>query len=399
MGRKTLFISTMVLVAALSCEPVDHLGPESPGTVAGAQDFAKLLSAIDLGSEQYAEVYDAVNSSIDNGYDEEYTLRNLFETPGAGVGDDVTKAPAKSYDRPLRELISEYLTATKAAGDASGKYPENFISDLISSEAQIYWPYSENWDGVTAPIYTFNPGGESETSIGYKVTVNEEGDREITEVTVTEELAMETPVWVINRNDDSSFTTLEMLRKSDPDWGAGGAITIGGNKGATKAGDDEPKLRTLILKQFTSHRNYDIWLAGASEFFVKTGSVEDFSASTEAELLLYDPSITDFVVVVRRGKVGLPIHFNAVLVSQWTDQLTSCAFMVHEDDGGTQTSWKCSAEVKLKSKTTGFNIEIPFRSRDDIVWRGQLSRAYLEKYSGTTGHFGDVDIKFEIVEL
>ena len=73
--------------------------------------------------------------------------------------------------------------------------------------------------------------------------------------------------------------------------------------------------------------------------------------------------------------------------------------MVHEDDGGSRTSWKCSAEVKIKSKTTGFDIEIPFRTRDDIVWRGQLSRAYLEKYSGKTGHFGDVDIKFEIVEL
>lgn len=397
MKRIVILISVSVLTAAVSCEPVDHLDSKSMTIAAGSQNFAKLLSAIELGPDQFAEVHEAVSSSIDNGYDEEYTLRDLFETPGAGVGDALTKAPARSYKRPMRDLISEYLSSTKASAGTSDDYPETFIADLISSDIQIYWPYSENWDGVTAPIYTFNPGDQSETSTGYEIHMNEFGEREIRKVVVTEEMAMERPVWVINQNDDSNFTTLEVLRKTDPEWGSGGSITVGGNK--TKADGEESTLRTLILKEFTAGRNYDIWLAGASEFFVKTGSVEDFSASTEAELLLYDPSITDFVVVVRRSQVGTPVPFNAVLVSQWTEQLTSCAFMVHEDDGGTQTTWKCSAEVKLKSKTTGFSIEIPFRTRDDIVWRGQLSRTYLEKYSGTTGHFGDVDIKFEIVEL
>ena len=42
-------------------------------------------------------------------------------------------------------------------------------------------------------------------------------------------------------------------------------------------------------------RNYDCWFAGASEFFFKVGSVEGFSASTEAELKLYNPQITDFM--------------------------------------------------------------------------------------------------------
>ena len=105
------------------------------------------------------------------------------------------------------------------------------------------------------------------------------------------------------------------------------------------------------------------------------------------------------MIVVKRKEVGLVRPFNAVLVSRWTEQLDACAFMITEDDGGTQTEWKCTADVKLNSKVWGVNLSIPFRSRDDIVWRGQLSSRYFEKYNDITGHFGDVDLTFEITEL
>ena len=72
--------------------------------------------------------------------------------------------------------------------------------------------------------------------------------------------------------------------------------------------------------------------------------------------------------------------------------------MITEDDGGTRTSWKCSAIVKIASKSYGFEINLPFNTRDDIVWRGQLSRRYLEANDNITGHFGDVDLTFELVE-
>ena len=196
---------------------------------------------------------------------------------------------------------------------------------------------------------------------------------------------------MVNWNDDASYKSLELLRREDPSWGSGGEILL-------KSGESGPEgIRTLILRSFRANRSFDSWLAGASEFWVKIGSVEDFKASTEAELLLYQPSITDFMVVVRRDQVGMDIPFNAVLVSEWTESLSSCAFMMIEDDGGTQTSWQCSATVKYNSKSYGFDIAIPLRSRDDIVWRGALSRSYIERFNGETGHFGDVDLVLELI--
>ena len=155
--------------------------------------------------------------------------------------------------------------------------------------------------------------------------------------------------------------------------------------------------KTLVLRSFKAMRQYDSWFSGGAEFFVKLASVEDFNASTEPELRLYEPAITDFMIVVRRSQVGEELPFNAVLVSDWTEMLTSCAFMITEDDGGTRSTWKCSAVVKWNSKNYGFEVDLPLNSRDDIVWRGSLTRSYVEKYSGRQVRFGDVELVLELI--
>ena len=71
--------------------------------------------------------------------------------------------------------------------------------------------------------------------------------------------------------------------------------------------------------------------------------------------------------------------------------------MITEDDGGTRTSWKCNATVKISSKSYGIELEIPLYTRDDVVWRGSLTRGYIEKYNGTVGHFGDIDLVLELI--
>jgi hypothetical protein len=43
-------------------------------------------------------------------------------------------------------------------------------------------------------------------------------------------------------------------------------------------------------------------------------------------------------------------------------------------------------------------INLPFNSRDDVVWRGQLTSRWFEANSNVVGHFGDVDLTFEVVE-
>ena len=392
----------LVLALLSSCEIIDndmetHVdNNKRDSTYVALSDVASILSSIPLQSSHVAEVHSAVKSSSGNGYDEEYTMKNLFESPGAGVGDKTTKGTPVTY--PLRDLITEHVRSgafTKAS--SSDMDPDAFLAALTSSDIQIYWPFSENWNESDLPVITFDPESGAEANIGYKLVLKDDGTRHVEEVVVTEEMAEGRPVWVVNRNSDSEFTSLEMLRREDPAWGeGGGAIIIEPQKSMPLKGGGEVK--TLILKDFTMKRNYDSWFAGASEFFVKVGAVEDFTASTEAELRLYNPTVTDFMIVVKRSQLGKPQPFNAVLVSDWTDQMVNCAFMITEDDGGTRTEWNCTALVRVESKSYGVEIKLPFNSRDDIVWRGQLAGKWLESTSNMVGHFGDVDLTFEVVE-
>ncbi len=395
-----MFFVGVLSCAVVSCEILDddigkHVDDADSTAYVRLEDVAEILAGVPLKNPQMMEVHDAVTSSSVNGYDEEYTMKNLFKTPGSGVGDRYTKSE-KSYEEPLRDLIAEHIRSMPATRSGNPD-PEAFIAALSDSDVQIYWPFSEDWDGETMPVITFDPEDGANNNIGYRLVMENDGSRRVEEVVVDEEMAMNVPVWVVNRNTDAGYTSLEMLRRDDPQWGEGGGTIIvkpDSDKSETRSGTP---LRSLVLKDFTMNRNYDSWFAGASEFFVKIGYVDDFTASTEAELRLYNPMVTDFMIVVKRRQKGIPQSINAILMSDWSEQMTSCAFMITEDDGGTQTEWTCKAKVYVSSKSYGIEISLPIKTRDEIVWRGELANSWLERYNNERWAFGDVELTFEIL--
>lgn len=396
--KTSLYFSALLCGAAAltACDGPVTPDPAPDRPPVTLQEMAAILSSLPLSADNMREVHDAVLSSSQNGYDEEYMMSSLFTSPGSGVGDEPSSTRAASYGTPLRDLIRARLeeTAATRSGGGTAMGVDECIEAIASSTMQIYWPFSESWDGARLPVITFDPGSESLTNMGFEI-VHEGGDFMAREVVVDEELARMRPVWIVNDNDDSAYVSLEKLRRQDPEWGKGGRVIV-----KTRTGDDgtsKDGFKTLVLKDFTMKRHYDPWWRGGSEFWVKCGSVQGFTASTEAELRLYQPSVTDFMIAVKRDKLGVTLPFDAVLISEWTDQLDSFAFLIVEDDGGTRTSWKVDATVKIKSKAYGVTIEIPYNERDDIVWRGSLTSRYFEKYAGQTAHFGDVDITFEVI--
>lgn len=405
----------LCLLLLLSCNRIPEPVEDRDNAALPLDQVAQMLSELPMEPVHFKEVHRAVSSSSGNGYDEEYMMRDLFASPGRGVGEEDSGKSGNSVEEhskslsdilPLRDLIIQYAE-NRAATKASGFDPGLWLESLSSSDIQIYWPYSEDWDGETQPVFTYDPGDGSQVGVGWKVDTDERGARSVRKIEVDEKYAAAYPVWVVNRNSDSGYTSLDVMRREHPEWdNGGGALIIGGPVSSRAPGVPLPEegtkaassVKTLILKDFTMKRHYDTWLAGGSEFFIKAGSVNDFVASTEAELQLYMPAVTDFMVVVKRKQLGQALPFNTVLVSDWTSQLTQVAFMIVEDDGGSLTQWKCSAVVKVASKSYGFDISLPFNTRDDIVWRGQLSRRYIEATDKIAGHFGDVDITFEVVD-
>lgn len=385
-------LSVSLLISCGQYRTQEEQTPETAKQSIELQDIAKMFSVLDLKTEHLEEVHDAVIASARNGYDEEYTMKDIFDNPGTGVGDAkiATKAATvHEYDSPLRDLITAYLcNQTKA--DLVGMTPEEYLEILKSGDFQVYWPFAENWDGQSMPTITFAPTGTQSSNTGYRL----DGDGNVVEVLVDEKMAETVPVWVINRNDDASFETLEVLKQNHPEWEEGGTVIVNTKSGLS--GQMSGETHSLVMKDLTALRNFDTFFAGGSEIFIKIGAIEAFTASTEAEMLLYNPVITDFMIKVKRKEVGQKKEINTLLVSEWTSQLDNIAFMVTEDDGGTQTSWKCTALVRVQSKSYGLELELPFHSRDDIIWRGQMSRKYIESNSDIAGYFGDVLITFVV---
>lgn len=419
---KHLQFFCLVVLSLVSCEELDddpqkHVTQDKDSTVIALDEVAHILSAVPLATAQLQEVHDAVTSSSGNGYDEEYTMKNIFSDPGSGVGDNLSaRSAGEEYELPLCELISDYVRQSSTRSGSMD--PDAFLMALEKSDVQIYWPFSELWDGEAMPVVTFDPEDNSHVNTGYEIIFKDDGSRQVQEVIVDEAMAMQRPVWVVNRNSDAGYTTLELLRREDPDWGEGGGSIIVKptcqSKGTLTSSET---YRMLILKEFTMKRSYDSWFAGASEFFVKIASLDDFTASTEAELQLYDPMVTDFMLVVKRNQVGIPQPFNVMLVSEMKRHLLehddACdgecsdkcrysydeyAFMISEDDGGTRDDWTCKGKVFIEGKSYGVEVTFPLNTRDDIVWRGMLSGNSLERFNDRVQHFGDVDLVFEILE-
>lgn len=397
MKRFALIIFSVTLFSCVSpVEPVVEPARDDGGFELSARGLARMFASLPMEPSHLREVYDAVARSSWNGYDEEYTLDSLVMRPGAGMGPGTKSAVPQ---RPLRELVKEYLAehAPTRAG------VEDIMHLLADSGYQLYWPYSEDWDGETYPVVTFDPGFGAESNYGFELAPGPEGAVIVDTLDVDEAMARRRPVWVINSNSDAAFTPLELFSREEisrqarnDSNGTSSSVISTGAKLSGEIPSPSSRPRRLMLRSFRMLRNYDSWFGGASEFWVRCGSVDGFTASTDAELKLYTPSVTDFMIVVKRRNVDKEIPYQAILVTDFTNQLDKLAFLIVEDDGGTRTNWRCQASVKIQSKSYGFDIDIPYNEKDDVVWRGQISARFFEEQDVVVGRFGDVICSFEL---
>lgn len=322
--KTTKFFSMLALaIAGAACDEYVNEMPEpvaprqeiiltdSTGTVLPAptlRDIAKAISELPMRQEQLNEVYEAVSASSGNGYDEEYMMSDLFLAPGSGVGSDPAGRATKAveYRTPLRDMLRDYFTA-KFATKAGAADIEAYINSLIESDAQIYWPYSEDRDGRTYPIVTFDPGYGAESNYGYEIRFDASGARVVDSV-----------------------------------------------------------------------------------FFIKCGSASGFKAETDDELRLYNPEVTDFMIVVKRKQVMEQVAVDAVLVTDFTPQIEKIAFMIIEMTVVRPPAGNVRPPPNTSQRPMASTWTCPTRTRmtspGEASWRRNISRkGRRPASSGTCG--------------
>lgn len=73
-----------LLLTSVSCDKTPADEPEEPCAVS-LEELAEAFSRLPLEAEHLREVHYAVSSSVEHGYDEEYTMSDLFHTPAPGA--------------------------------------------------------------------------------------------------------------------------------------------------------------------------------------------------------------------------------------------------------------------------------------------------------------------------
>lgn len=140
------------------------------------RDLARAITALNLDPEICQEVHRAVIKSVECGLDEIYYLKEA-------IGGGTKICAERKFARFMDDKLSKF-NDNKAV-----KYINEYWANFADQERlQIYWPYSENWDGVTTPI----------VACQYQGYVIAENGQVIEGITFSEEYAKKHPVWIIN---------------------------------------------------------------------------------------------------------------------------------------------------------------------------------------------------------
>ena len=122
---KIVFAYALIPAMMMGCQSVMDESVDDSSFV-GLDEVAEILAMIPIDRNQMEEVHQAVSSSSGNGYDEEYTMRNLFISPGSGVGDSPTRGQT-DYPEPLRDLIEDYVYSSYSTKSVAQMAPDDLV--------------------------------------------------------------------------------------------------------------------------------------------------------------------------------------------------------------------------------------------------------------------------------
>lgn len=376
----------VVLFSGISCENEDisppvkeHSSSEkmSPRTLE-QKELALFIAELPMKKDQYHEVFDAVTTASEDGLEEAYYFTEILASKPI-TNKIVNSYKSKSKYKRVGELMKEfYLQDSKYKKLTNNK--KKTVSTLnlekiANSNLQIYWPYSENWDGRTAPAITFAPENENqEWNYAYKKT-----ERGIDTIIVNEEYMMNNPVWIINTSEEqyenlpafskgqnSNYNTLYINKEKDK-------VT------SSKKNAPIPVYSVFLGKFMSSHQYDKIW-SGGSEFIIQLGNIEHFKIESADNLSSLDPHIARIKVPLSRKDIRKRRwkELNGLLLADWHPNSSDAGFMIYEEDQGRDEFWEIKVPIKIGgNKEVSIPIKIPYKSHDDMIYKTVISRNFI----------------------
>lgn len=337
--------------------------------------------------EEAEIIHNAVQMSHSLGLDEIFYLIELMsETPTSNkVVREVPTEVSKKFK-------SELLNGCLAEGSVMSTQANNETPSLFSNERlTIYWPYSENWDGVTTPIFVYAPSNVSDSkAFGY--IYNKNLNTMVT-VSVDEEYCEHHPVWVITESETPysqlpNFANGETVSPDGILYSTNSSNTVGDSPTSSIPYSNNPIVgdrpmdptMTLRLGYVRSEKNHDTWIAGGSEYVFRFASLKNANLSCAADTSKCIPDLAKTKICFTRTEIKnkTPKVLNAVAVSDWPKSLDNIVMTLVEEDPGSQgRRYNATVTVTWSNKKYGFDISIPYGNYDDELAERTYSRNFI----------------------
>lgn len=385
MKLQNVFISTLLMLAISSCNQNDEMtlnenalqNPEVSGEAIMNEQkvlntVADILVQLPLNEENVSEVHSAVTSSLNYGIDEDYYFREILDN--SKYSKIVSKsASTRNEFSSLGELMKKYVLS---ASTRTEKNDEIDLNSLAESDIQIYWPYSENWDGKSMPVITFTPEDENqEWNYGYI-----KNGEKIDTIIINEDYAEQHPVWIISKSDISYDNLPEF---SENKFEKNGISFLTSKKIETQnvplpIAASSRNVYTVNLGEIMSTKQYDSIWGGGSEFIFQMGAAQNYQFNN-GSLISFSPLVTCHRICLSRKQIKKKrwINVNQPIIPDWVPNMTEVAFMLIEDDGGSHRDINQNLTIALKDEYVDFNVTLKMRSHDELIHRITYSHNYI----------------------
>lgn len=287
------------------------------------------------------------------------------------IANEVSKATAQSIKKQWDEvyLFKEILSSGKNENKLSNidnshlkkalyiDYTKSNISlleQLSNSNIQIYWPYSENWDGKSIPAVTYAPDNHAqEWNWAYKKIVLSDGSIQIDTIFVDEKYAETNPVWVINYSS-SEYN---------------GTLYNNVNGSFVEATSYIAHPWTMTEMQVT--HQYDTWLNGGSEIQIQviTPTIPGYAGGV---------NIISFHVTRKDINNKKWISLNRYLNDDWREEeITNTMIILEKNSGRVITSTVSNSYINEHGLTVSCSNTYSYTDCDDLIHQMQYKRTTL----------------------
>ncbi|MDE6696018.1 MAG: hypothetical protein K2K25_03985 [Muribaculaceae bacterium] len=339
--------------------------------------------------EEAQRVHNAVQISHSVGLDEFFYLKE-FLSENTASNKVVREAPSEIS----KKFKSELLNGSLAKESVMSTQSNNPIEELLNNERLvIYWPYSENWDGITTPVLVYAPQNLSElNALGY---VLNKDTHKLDIILVNEQYSEQHPVWIITESETPysqlpNFANGETVSPDGILYSPNKLPPIGIHPPYPYPYPDplpkdssryyqERDIITLRLGYVRSEKNHDTWFAGGSEYVFRFAYAKNTNLKCEADTSNCIPDVARTKICFTRKEIKHKTQkeLNAIAVSDWPKSLENIIMTLVEEDGGKERQYNASVTVTWKDKKYGIDVSIPYKNNDDDIAKRTYSRNFI----------------------